>query len=110
MKHESVNFHWYGPESEDTDLTGQVLTRPGDAVPEMVLDINDPAGEGPYLIIGKMPRGRSYFAGINTSRNRQNDVAAAWARVDVGFVRRWVEAGVEYLFSFEVAEENVEET
>ena len=109
MKHEVVKFHWYGPDNEDTELKGEVVTRPGDAGREMVLEINDPGGEGPYLVIGQVPAGQSYFTGTNSARNRRNEVTAAWARVDVGFVGRWVEAGIEYLFSFELGEEDDEE-
>jgi len=109
MKHADVKFHWYGPENEDTQLKGQILTRSQAGIREMVLDINDPAGEGPYLIVGKAPKDRSYFSGVNTARDRLNEVSASWAAVDVGYGGRWVEAGVEYLFSFELKDDDDEE-
>src|SRR5262245_32931798 len=109
MKHVAVKFHWYGPENEDTELMGQVVTRSQAGVREMVLDINDPAGEGPYLIVGKAPKDRSYFSGVNTARDRLNDVSASWAPVDVGYVGRWVGGGVEYRFSFELGDDDNEE-
>ena len=104
MRYEGVRFQWFGPD-EYTELTGQVLTRPGQAGPEMVLDVADPDGDGPYLIVGRVPAGKRYFAGINSARNRRNEVAASWASVETGFVGRWIEARIEYLFSFAIPNE-----
>jgi hypothetical protein len=108
MRYEGVRFQWFGPD-EHTGLTGQVLTRRGEAGPEMVLDVADPDGDGPYLIVGRVPAGKTYFAGINSGRNRRNEVAATWASVGTGFVGRWIEGRIEYLFSFAIPNEEDEQ-
>ena len=104
MTYQRVVFQWFGPD-EYTELTGQVLTRTGQAGPEMVLDIEGPDDDGPYLIIGRVFAGKTYFAGINSARNRRKEVAASWASVGTEFVGRWVEERIEYLFSFAVPNE-----
>ena len=104
VRYEGVRFQWFGPD-EHTELTGQVLTRRGEAGPEMVLDVADPGGDGPYLIVGRASAGKTYFAGINSARTRRNEVAATWASVETGFVGRWIEARIEYLFSFVIPNE-----
>ena len=108
MRYDGVKFHWFGPD-EDTVLTGQVVTRTGSAGAEMVLDIDDPAGDGPYLIVGRVSADNTYFAGLNSAPNRQNEVTASWARVDTGFVGRWIEERIEYLFSFAISDEDDKE-
>ena len=75
----------------------------------MVLDIRAPDGDGPYLIVGKVPASKTYFAGINSAGTRRNDVTASWARVDGGFVGRWIEVRVEYLFSFSIPHDDDEQ-
>lgn len=108
VRYEGVRFQWFGPD-EHTELTGQVLTRRGEAGPEMVLDVADPDGDGPYLIVGRVPAGKTYFAGINSARTRRNEVAASWASVETGFVGRWIEARIEHLFSFAIPNEEDEQ-
>ncbi len=108
VRYEGVRFRWFG-QNEYTELTGQVLTRCGQAGPEMVLDVADLDGDGPYLIVGRVPAGKTYFAGINSARTRRNEVAASWASVETGFVGRWIEARIEYLFTFVIPNEEDEQ-
>lgn len=66
----------------------------------MVIDINDPDGASRYLIVGRTRQGSSYFSGSNSANGRTTDVFASWAAVEGGYVGRWIEERVEYLFRF----------
>ena|SRR6266851_3121308 len=93
LRQEDVRFHFLGAVG-DSKLTGTVVVRDG----EMVLDI--PGGNGPYLIAGKSHG--HWHAGTSSVRGKSNRVEAKWADVGGKYVGVWVEAGYEYLFSFEL--------
>ena len=83
-------------------MAGQVLLRVGERGPEMVLDIKDAGDGGPFLLVGKQPRGKSFFVAENSANGRVNDVRASWAEISDGYAGRWIEEGYEYLFTFEL--------
>jgi len=98
-RYEDIHFRWLGS-GEDTVLVGQVVLRDCESGPEMVLDIKGADSEGPYLLVGMMPRGKSFFIATNSAHDRVNDVRASWAEIDDGYAGRWIEDGHEYLFTF----------
>ena len=108
MKHKPATFQWIGPDGY-TDLIGQVTTRTGQAGAEMVLDIDGPDDDGPYLIIGCRSAGDTHFAGSNCAGNRRKKVVARWASVGTEFVGRWTEERIDYLFSFTILNEKDEQ-
>jgi hypothetical protein len=98
-RYDNIEFRWVNAE-EETLLTGQVLLRVGKSCPEMVLDIKDAGDGGPYLLVGKQPRRKSFFVAENSANGRVNDVRASWAEIGDGYAGRWIEDGYEYLFTF----------
>jgi hypothetical protein len=105
-RYEHVSFRFLNS-NEEPHLIGEVLTRDGNAGPEMVLSITDPEGFRPYLLVGVMRRGKTYYVGQDSARDRGNHyVQASWAEIDDAiddaFVGRWIEDGDDYLFSFKL--------
>ena len=98
-RYDNIEFRWVNSE-EETLLAGQVLLRVGKSCPEMVLDIKGAGDGGPYLLVGKQPRRKSFFVAENSANGRVNDVRASWAEIGDGYAGRWIEDGYEYLFTF----------
>ena len=92
-RYDSIIFEFSGVESTDT-LHGALLIRQN----EMVIDIRDPTGNGPYLIIGK--KRKTFYAGHNTERGSHVSVDAKWADIDGRYVGFWVEDEDDFYFSF----------
>jgi len=98
-RYDNIEFRWVNAE-EEILLAGQV--RVGKRGPEMVLDIKDAGDGGPFLLVGKQPRRKSFFVAENSANGRVNDVRASWAEIDDGYAGRWIEDGYEYLFTFKL--------
>jgi len=96
-RYDNIEFRWVNAE-EEIQLAGQV--RVGEDFPEMVLDIKGTGDGGPYLLVGKQPRRKSFFVAENSANGRVNDVRASWAEIGDGYAGRWIEDGYEYLFTF----------
>ena len=99
LRHEGVSFRWLGSDEDETQI-GQVLLRQAESGPEMVLDIKGAEGEGPYLLVGTMPRGKHFFSATNSARDGVSDVRASWAQIQDGYAGCWIEEDYEYLFTF----------
>ena len=65
---------------------------------EMVLDLPEDAGDGPYLVRGM--RVGSFYAGVNSAIENPCNVVARWAELGDVWVGWWKEEGTEYLFRF----------
>jgi hypothetical protein len=100
-RYDNIEFRWVNSEGEVL-LAGQVLLRVGKRGPEMVLDIKGDDDGGPYLLVGKQPRRKSFFFAENSANGRVNDVHASWAEIGDGYAGRWIEDGYESLFTFEL--------
>ncbi len=100
-RYDNIEFFWVNAE-EKIMLAGQVLLRVGEGCPEMVLDIKGAGDGGPYLLVGKQPRRKSFFVAENSANGRVNDVRASWAEIGDGYAGRWIEDGYEYLFTFKL--------
>ncbi len=98
-RHEKVEIRFLSSD-DDIVLIGTVLLRDSN----MVLDIQDPNGAGPYLIVGK--HRNHFFEGTNSAHGAVQNVKAKWAELDGTYVGLWVENGYEYLFSFHLPREN----
>jgi hypothetical protein len=91
--YDGVFFHFLTSDEEST-LKGTVLIR----LNEMVLDINDPGGASPYLIVG-YNEGK-FFRGDNTAHDSSVCVGAKWSDFGDQFLGIWTEDGTDYYFSF----------
>jgi len=100
-RYDNIGFRWANSEGEIL-LAGQVLLRVGKTYPEMVLDIKGAGDGGPYLLVGRQPRRKSFFVAENSANGRVNDVRASWAEIGDGYAGRWIEDGYEYLFTFKL--------
>jgi hypothetical protein len=99
-RYEHVSFRFLNT-NEDTPLFGEVLTKDGKSGPEMVLSITDSDGFRPYLLVGVVRRGKTYYVGQDSARDRGNHyVQVSWAEIDDACVGRWIEDGDDYHFSF----------
>lgn len=65
---------------------------------EMIIDMPEDAGDGPYLIRGK--RAAHFYAGANEAIDGPRDTIARWTELDDVWIGWWKEAGTEYLFKF----------
>lgn len=95
-RYEEIQFQFVSLEIAETEK-GTVLLR-GD---EMVIDIQDPEdGVTVYLIVGKLSQ--NFFDGSNTGGPLMPKVRARWVDFGRTYVGLWIEAGHEYLFSFQL--------
>ena len=100
--HRGVRFRFLSSD-EDSELVGEVLVRQdANAHQEMVLDIRDPEGASPYLLVGRKVGTSGFFVGNNSASDRSADVNATWAEVEGAYVGKWTEDDDEFLFSFEL--------
>ena len=106
MRYENVDFRWWG--SDEDPLEGEVVIRETAAGLEMVLGIG--GGSSQYLIVGRVPKGETYFVGMNSAGTRTNKVKASWAKVEEFYVGTWNEKDNDYLFSFALPQTQIGES
>jgi hypothetical protein len=94
MRYENIEFQFLSAAEPASYPRGTVVVR--DA--EMVLEVECPGDERPYTIHGKVHRG--FFCGQHKGHPDDVPVAAKWIRLDDMFIGTWVEAGIDYAFTF----------
>ena len=93
---DNIHFRFLSAD-DDSVLKGTVLVRDDN----MILEIQDPNGASPYLIIGT-PR-KHFFEGNNQGvQGEHNPVEAKWAELDGIYLGLWVEDSYDYFFSFQL--------
>ena len=80
-----------------TSLMGTVLIRDD----EMVIDIRDPEGASPYLIVGKYHE--HVYRGRNAAHDATAEVQAKWVNIDTEYLGIWIEGGDRIVFMFDLA-------
>ena len=101
-KHDDVMFEFFEQYDDDiesyypTSLKGTVLIRKD----EMVIDIRDPEGASPYLIIGKQHE--YVYRGRNTAKDATAEVQAKWVYIDGEYIGLWIEGNDRMVFMFEL--------
>jgi hypothetical protein len=101
-KYERVEFQFLSLDEAETE-NGTVLIRDD----QMVIDIQDTDGATVYLITGSASE--HLFVGGNSAGQHMPRVQATWVKLNRKYVGDWVEDGYEYLFSFELTQERLEQ-
>jgi len=100
MARRYVQFEFLSAPHRHQAANGTVVMRNGER--EMVLDVEWDSSL--YTIVGHRRDG--YFKGVHKGQPDDVKVFAAWARLRDEWVGRWIEDGVDYLFSFRLRGED----